>query len=389
MNSSTEHSGWITGEEGLIYAKDQHFSAHPSRYVVAHADTIGGHANTARRHADNAQESTHNARKSAANVGNARKSAASTDSKSMRDHENRHSQKQPLIALARGVYFPHEQWLGLHATDQFRLRVKAHIRPGSSAIVTGEAAAALHGLPLLTRHARIAVANSGRCPGKPRIARSNIAGQGAYTHVPNKLMTHVSSRIRTEDIIEINGRRVTSIPKTVVDVCRSKVSENGLLLADAALQQSDIYPDFLEVLDAYARAPGNKRARLIISQATDKSETIGESLAKQAIVMAGVAGVNSVDKPLLQQVQFSDDLGFVGRVDFYLPHLRLVIEFDGDIKYAGSGVQATEETMIAEHKREKRLKNLHLNVLRLTWSDVLRKDCATRIRAYVESLLAR
>lgn len=298
--------------------------------------------------------------------------------------EQRNNQKSGLIRLAKGAYLEVERWEELTPAQRFAMQIKAHVPRGSAAIVTGEAAAALHGLPLLVRRARIPLANSSVRARDPRGMRD-----GHQRYVPNHLVRRVSGHIAAVDVVDIDGRRVTDIPKTVIDVCRDMRSENGIVVADAALREYCTNQELHAVIAAYPRARGNRHAKTILEQATDRSESAGESLSKQAILESGIGSLHDESRILLQQPEFYDAQGFVARTDFYLPELNLVVEFDGVTKYSGGGVKATESALVKEQAREKRLKNMHLDVLRLVWGDVLDGQCIPALRDLAERQRSR
>ena len=73
-----------------------------------------------------------------------------------------------LLWLAHGAYVPVDRWLTLNSTERYILEIKALVHRGTTTVVTRDAAAALHGLPLLTHNTPIAIANSGRTRGQSR-----------------------------------------------------------------------------------------------------------------------------------------------------------------------------------------------------------------------------
>lgn len=59
----------------------------------------------------------------------------------------------------------------------------------------------------------------------------------------------------------------------------------------------------------------------------------------------------------------------------------MVIEFDGLVKYAGSGADA----LIAEKRREDRLRDLGYEVVRVTWADLAHPaELVARIRRAID-----
>nr|WP_120492796.1 hypothetical protein [Corynebacterium lactis] len=331
-------STWKLDADGLIRAVDQATRTHPCEYVVASASGISlGEA-----------------------VGPNVVRGVSAE--------------KGLIRLAYGVYLGAGQWNTMSAAQRYVTQVKALVKRGSSAIITGEAAAAFHGLPLLLREASIPLANSGL-----RAREGHSSGDGGAW---NPRVRRVGNNILPGHVVEIEGRRVTDVPKSVIDICRTAASENGIIAADAALREWCTRAELHEVLDAYPRSRGNRLARSILATATGRSESIGESLTKKCVLDSGIASLDDGPCALLQQVEFYDSRGFVGRVDFFVPELNLVIEFDGATKYSAGSAVATEEILVREQAREKRLKNMNLDVLRLCWADVVNGACIEYLREF-------
>ena len=83
------------------------------------------------------------------------------------------------------------------------------------------------------------------------------------------------------------------------------------------------------------------------------------------------------------QVRIADDGGhLVGRVDL-LVEGRVVVEFDGMVKYEGADGRAA---LAAEKHREDRLRALGFEVVRLTWADLDRPEVVDRL---IRSALGR
>lgn len=169
-----------------------------------------------------------------------------------------------------------------------------------------------------------------------------------------------------------------------MDICRTAASENGLIVADAALREWCSPEELSAVVEAYPRSPGNRPARSLIAIAGDRSESVGETLTKKCILDAGIASLYDENDKLLQQIEFYDREGFVARVDCYLPALNLVIEFDGAMKYSAGAVQVAEQVLNREQAREKRLKNMYLDLLRLQWNKVISGNCVDNLRLFAE-----
>ena len=128
----------------------------------------------------------------------------------------------------------------------------------------------------------------------------------------------------------------------------------GLVGADAGLRTGA-----LELRDL-RRLAASGPARQVAALASPLSESPGESWTR--LVLAGI-GVEAE-----QQVEIHDHAGrFVARVDFLVAAERLVIEFDGAVKYAGADGR---DALVHEKRREDALRALGYRVVRLTWADL-------------------
>ncbi|PSS46007.1 hypothetical protein C6401_02060 [Arthrobacter woluwensis] len=113
---------------------------------------------------------------------------------------------------------------------------------------------------------------------------------------------------------------------------------------------------------------GARRARLeaILAFADGGAMLPGESLSR--VLMHRLA----FPRPVLQQ-EFRDRAGLIGYGDFWWKPWRVVGEFDGTAKYLKSEYLAgrtPSEVVVAEKRREDRLRRLGLKVVRWTWADL-------------------
>jgi very-short-patch-repair endonuclease len=93
----------------------------------------------------------------------------------------------------------------------------------------------------------------------------------------------------------------------------------------------------VELADPACESPGESRARLIL-------RSLGMVFVAQAEIRAP---------------------GFLARVDFLIG--RVVVEFDGAIKYADASGRAE---LVREKRREDELRRLGYEIVRLTWADL-------------------
>lgn len=120
--------------------------------------------------------------------------------------------------------------------------------------------------------------------------------------------------------------------------------------------------------------PPSAAIQEVLALADEASESVGESRSRAFIHVLGLPA------PVLQHV-FHDREGFIARTDFFWPEAKVIGEFDGDAKYLDEVLLAgvsTQEAILAEKKREDRLRALGYNVVRWDWKtlstpDVLRQ----------------
>lgn len=126
-----------------------------------------------------------------------------------------------------------------------------------------------------------------------------------------------------------------------------------------------------EAAQALGGVKGAPRARRIVSRAEPSAESLGESGLRVILQLLGYR--------VLPQFVGTDRGEFVARVDFYLPELGVVVEFDGAVKYEGA---AGRDALVREKAREGRLRRLGYAVVRITWTQLFAPE---QIREQVEA----
>ena len=146
--------------------------------------------------------------------------------------------------------------------------------------------------------------------------------------------------------------------------------ETGVVAADAALAAGKMTVDDLETwLGRLSRHRDVTKARQAVRLADARSESVGESRTRLLL--------NAIGFKPTPQVEIRDPQGrLVGRVDFLLYGERIIIEFDGLMKYAGANGR---DALAAEKSREDRLRALGYEFVRLTWADLSRPATVERL----------
>lgn len=149
----------------------------------------------------------------------------------------------------------------------------------------------------------------------------------------------------------------------------------GVVSADAALASGAVTESELEAEVAARHGhPRSQRAKAMLSLVDGRSESPGESRTR--VVLA------SIGLPVVSQVVIRDGHRIVARADLGIEGTNVLIEFDGLVKYRDGGADA----LIAEKRREDRLRALGYTVVRVTWADL---EHPARLIAMVRAAVAR
>jgi len=184
--------------------------------------------------------------------------------------------------------------------------------------------------------------------------------------------------LRPGDVTVVGGLRVTSVPRTVIDLARDCPLEWGVVAADAALHKGLCSHD--DLVRAVGEAKGRRgvhRARRAITFADGAAESPLESVSRVAIHRA------SIPKPILQHpVLLSGSV--VARGDFAWPDFHVIGECDGAAKYTDllAPGQTAKEAIMAEKRRENLIREAGWWLVRWDWADAWHADrLGARIRA--------
>jgi very-short-patch-repair endonuclease len=226
----------------------------------------------------------------------------------------------------------------------------AHACGGS--VVSHRSAALMHGLPLL-----------GPAPLRPDLTVSpHCTGDVAAA------LLHRAS-LRDEDVVDIGSTPVTSVARTLVDLARTVSTAACVVTIDAALHRGDVDAEQLEDVRRMCRTwPGIRKVPLALALSDARAESPLESFSR--LVLRRLR----LPTPELQTLLHDDAGRFVGRVDFYWPAPGVVGEADGRAKYD------TRAVLFEEKRRQERLEELGLVVVRWDWTDVTRRQLLLRER---------
>lgn len=165
------------------------------------------------------------------------------------------------------------------------------------------------------------------------------------------------SALPKKDVVEVRNMPATSMVRTIADLCGRLTLTEAVVIADAALHSRQIS---LKQLSSWAlsnpRRHGIRNLRRVLDLVEPAAESPMESRLRMLLVLAGLPRPKA-------QISIHDRWGrFVGRPDLYYEQHRLGIEYDGGVH---------REALAADNRRQNRLLNAGVRLLRFTAGDVL------------------
>lgn len=289
--------------------------------------------------------------------------ALGADARSLRPDRS----KGRHLRVKRGVFVEGASFAALAEREQHLVRARAvRVTRGERNVLALYSAAALHGLPLLSR-----------LPAAVHLLGHPGEGDGA------DIVRH-RDRIDPGDVLEMDGFFVTSLRRTLVDLARLASREDAVSAADFALARQLHDPgsgidrgDLIELLASFRGARGVKQARFVVAFADGGSGSPGESLSRLRMHECGIPA------PRLQ-VEQRDRRGLAGITDFAWPDYGIVGEFDGAIKYTRAQYlkgRTVEQVVLEEKRREDRIRAIGRRMARWGMQELGKKHALCALLA--------
>ena len=210
-------------------------------------------------------------------------------------------------------------------------------------------------------------------PGRRRLDEVHVLTLNDLDHRARHSQLHQTRDLPPEHVTEVDGIPCTTVARTIFDLARTEAAEWIAVLLDAGLHQAGMTTQ--EMVDTTLRLAkrgrtGTRKMRHLVSERMGMDYLPTESVLETEFV--SLCRAYSLPEPE-RQVVLGDDVGAIGRVDFfYRPNL--VVELDGRAFHAGLVQQRVDQG------RDERLRALGIDVLRLTWFEVVRDPVKTAKR---------
>jgi hypothetical protein len=232
-----------------------------------------------------------------------------------------------LVRVRHGVYVPAGPWAALGERSRYLVRMRAAVPLlPTGAVFTHDSAAAVLGVPRLTPwpervHATVPALDADR----RRVGLTLHAGR------------------RPADAGRFHGVPVASLAETVVEMSRRSTLCGAVVAIGHALRTGVPRRELEGLLDS-GTDWGRVRVANALEVADERHESVGESFFAARCHEVGAP-------PMEPQVQFFRPGGKTYRVDFWMPSLGLVLEFDGRQKYRDHGaVPGTADDVLWNEK---------------------------------------
>ena len=236
-----------------------------------------------------------------------------------------------------------------HRAQHCRL-IAATVRQTSvEAAISHMSAAVLHQLPIWNNELeRVHITRNQSGGGKVR----------RYVHLHAAPLAPI-------DVCEIEGHRVTTPARTVLDLLRTLTMERSVSIGDAALRLGMTIEELAEVAGRCIGWRGMLQARRAMKFLDARSESVGESYSRVVLDRIGIPAP-------IPQYEVWDQGVLIGRADFCWKEFRTLGEFDGKEKYGRllRPGQTAGDAVFAEKRREDALRDLGWQIVRWLWEDL-------------------
>lgn len=253
------------------------------------------------------------------------------------------------VRVRRGVFLAAPLWEELTPIERHRLTAVAASDSVAGLVLSHSTAASLWGVPLIGTPVDVETLTT------PRNGSRREGGLRRWASPDLDL-----------EVVEVDGIRLTTLTRTVVDVASSVPFPAGAAAVDWALAQGVARETLSRLALTLHNGAAVKRAIMAIAFGDERSGSPGESVSRALIRELGFP-----DPEL--QVQFFDRRGLIGLGDFYWRRWALIGEFDGLVKYRDPAMlkgRTPAQALADEKRREDRLRRTGPRVARWVWEDL-------------------
>jgi len=202
-------------------------------------------------------------------------------------------------------------------------------------------------------------------PTVARIHGLDLGGEEVDVAVPpnrgtrsRRALTVRHLALPAEDVITLGGVCVTTLHRTLRDICVLAPAVEALIALDMAIRSRRTTKAALRrYVGGVTGLPGSRRLRRQIELA-EPAESPMETRLRWLLISA------RLPRPEVQTDLYDDKGRFLGRADLYYPRARLVIEYDGGNH---------RDRLVADDRRQNLLATAGFRILRFTAVDIYQR----------------
>ena len=184
------------------------------------------------------------------------------------------------------------------------------------------------------------------------------SGQAGRQHAG---VRHFEAALPDDQVETINGLRVCTKERMMVDIAREYGFEEAIVLCDAALRDGASRERALGMLGDMYTWPGIPGVARILKFADGRAESVGESRLRVSLHLLGLHGFEP-------QVELrAPDGRFLGRGDLVDKTRRILLEFDGRSKYGIDGNDPRQQLWEEKVREDEIRRILGYQVVRIYW----------------------
>ncbi|GAA2074994.1 hypothetical protein GCM10009821_12430 [Aeromicrobium halocynthiae] len=269
-----------------------------------------------------------------------------------------------VVRIRHGTYATRASWATADDGQRLAIRTRSVLdKLGPGVVATHASAAALHGLDLYL-------------PSAGPVHVTRVDGRAGRQEAG---VIHHENDLPDSDVVEVDGRAVSSPLRAVLEVAVSEDVESAMVTISSALRLGLVSETDLErSLVALRHWPGVRRARLAVRLSDPALESVGE------VRSLHMMWEGALPHPTLQ-ARLALAGGGDARLDFLWEWWCHVGEFDGQLKYGRLNLLPDDRGLVLtqEKIREDRIRSLGLGMSRWVWADLApdrRAATAERIR---------
>jgi hypothetical protein len=180
-------------------------------------------------------------------------------------------------------------------------------------------------------------------------------------------------------MVNRDGLPMTSLARTAVDLMRESGRVDALIVADQALRLGCPRAELIEVAEHCSKWRGGKQAVDFAHFADGRAESGAESLGRLVARDFGLP-------PCVPQLKIRDARGRERRLDIAFPGQWTALEPDGKVKYV-QPYRDPGDVLWDEKLREDSVRDVGWEVVRATWSELLREP--ERVVGRLQAAFAR